>query len=256
MEKVPPAITIFGVRIDNVDLDEALQRLWSFFSRDRGQAVATVNPEFLMEARKNDQFRDALNASALCVPDGIGIRSVCLLKNIRLKGRVAGADLFLRVIQCAAETSKRVFFFGAKQGIAHTAAETLKRRFPSLIIAGAENEYDPLGVEREMNVVLQRIRTVAPDILFVALGAPKQELWIRQHLERLPSVKVAVGVGGTFDFYAGKIKRAPRLFQRLGFEWLWRLFLQPRRLKRIVTATILFPLSVFTTRSSIQRTRV
>ena len=247
METFFSRINILGTRIDNVTEAEALRRISALLDSGRTSMIATVNPEFLMEARHNTEFRSALNASILNVPDGFGIRLVCLWRGIRIKERVTGADVLVRMCQMASERHQGVFLFGAMDGVALAAAAELKRQFPNLVIAGAENEFDSDGQERSEEQVCERIRNAKPAILFVALGAPKQEFWIRKNLAKLPSVRVAMGVGGSFEYLSGDLRRAPQFFRRIGFEWLWRLLLQPGRWRRIVTAVFIFPWTVLRT---------
>lgn len=247
METHSPRIKILEVWIDNVTSDEALQRISELLRFENGSMVATVNPEFLMEARRNPEFRETLNEAALRVPDGFGLRLLCWFFGIRLKERVTGADLLVRVCDLAAKTQKRVFLFGAMKGIAAAAAQQLRQRFPNLVVAGAENEFEPDGRERSEEAVLERINNTSPDILFVALGAPRQEFWIKRNLTKLPTVKLAMGVGGSFEYLSGDLRRAPSFFRRSGLEWLWRLLLQPSRWRRIVTAVLIFPWTVLRT---------
>lgn len=247
MEAHPARITIFGVRIDNVTMRDAVSAARDMLRSGKDNVVATVNPEFLMEARQNEAFRSVLNRTSLNVPDGIGLKFVCWMRGVKLQERVTGADLLVAFAALAEEEKKRVFLFGAGHGVARAAADALQRTFPKLLLVGAENEYDEHGTRRSDNEVYRRINSAAPDLLFVALGAPKQELWIDAALSHMPSVRLAMGVGGSFEYLSNRVPRAPKMVQRLWLEWLWRLLLQPSRWKRIVTATILFPLTVFRT---------
>lgn len=251
METHPARIKILDVWIDNVTSDEALQRISELMMSEHGSMVATVNPEFLMEARRNSEFRKTLNDAALRVPDGFGLRLLCWLFGARVKERVAGADLLVRLCDFATKNQKRVFLFGAMKGIAGAAAQQLRQRFPNLVVAGAENEFEPDGRERSEEEVLERMNKTFPDILFVALGAPRQELWIKRNLTKLPTVKLAMGVGGSFEYLSGDLRRAPSFFRRSGLEWLWRLLLQPSRWRRIVTAVVVFPWTILSTKKAI-----
>lgn len=252
----PPRIEILGVRVDNCTMAEVVSRLRHALGAPHGELplgfhVVTVNPEFIMEAQRNEPFRRLINTASLVIPDGFGLQLMCKGFGYRLQGRVTGADLMVELARVAEEEGKAIFLFGAPDGVATQAAVELKRRFPSLVVAGAENEFDEHGNPRADSEVLDRIRRTSPEVLFVALGAPKQEEWIAAALPSLPTVRVAIGVGGSFDYLAGRLRRAPAILRALGLEWLWRLLLQPSRFGRIVTATIRFPLAILRRRNAI-----
>lgn len=240
---------ILGVRVDPVTMQECLDRMSVFLESEGQHHVVTVNPEYIMEARRNAKFRSVLNASPLAVPDGVGLRVAAIAQGRWLPERVTGADLTIRIAQIAAAKGKSLMLFGAESGIAKRAAISLRSTFPRLHIAGAENEENFLHHRRKESDVIARIRRRRPAVLLVALGAPKQDLWIARNLQHMPSVKVAMGVGGTLDYLAGVVPRAPRFLQRLGCEWLWRLVHEKperrgQRLRRVLIATVLFPFAV------------
>ncbi|MCK4919117.1 MAG: WecB/TagA/CpsF family glycosyltransferase [Candidatus Pacebacteria bacterium] len=161
-------------------------------------------------------------------------------KNI-LRFRTHGIDLVYKICESSSIKNKKIFFLGAGEGVAKKAAINLKKKYPNINIVGAEEGIKEKQESGNRNQdLIQRIDEANPDVLFVALGAPKQEIWIHENLKKLPSVKLAIGIGGSFDFISGKIKRAPIVFQKTGLEWLWRLFLEPKRIKRIYNATIKF----------------
>jgi len=255
-------IDILGVRIDDVAMNEAIARVEVMLADDKKHQIVTPNPEFAMLAQKDEAFRQILNEADLAIPDGIGIlaaakylamgaTSVPILRELQkiaqgfwvgfsllFKGiggareRVTGTDLMLKLCERAAQKGWRVFLLGGDVDVAQAAAKCLLAQFPSLRIAGTSSA-DPSS----------DFRLPTSDFLFVAYGAPKQEKWIAKNLTKIP-VKVAMGVGGAFDFITGKQKRAPTFVQKLGLEWLWRLSRQPRRLPRIFTAFPKFPLAV------------
>lgn len=237
---------ILGVRIDPLTMEESLVRIGSFFGSDQQHHIVTVNPEFIMEAQKNERFRSVLNKASLAVPDGVGLRFAALILKKWVPQRITGADLTIRIARLAAEQGIPIMLFGAEHGIAKRAALALQKMYPNLRIVGAENEENFLRYRRSDREVVARIRRRRPGVLFVALGAPKQDLWISEYLLQTPSVKIAMGVGGTFDYLAGVVPRAPLVVQRLGLEWLWRLAkekpaLRGKRFRRILTATVRFP---------------
>lgn len=240
-----PSISILGVRIHQITEEEAVQRTKEFLRSTKQHMIVTVNAEFIMEAQRSPIFRRLLNEADLSIPDGFGPRLVAWLQRTPLKGRVTGVDLSWRIASLAEQTGARLFLFGARHDVARRAARALIERYPKLTIVGAENEFSALGHRRAEEEVIKRIRRRKPDVLLVALGAPKQELWIAQHLHQLPSVKLAIGVGGTLDYMAGVVRRAPLVFRGIGLEWLWRLMIEPFRWKRVLNATILFPITFF-----------
>ena len=224
------SINILGVRVDNVNHTDALARV-EFFLREGGaHQIATVNPEFVVLAQTNSEFRRELNATALNVPDGVGLLWAARRLGTPLKERVTGQEMVDRIAALAAERSATVpvFFLGAREGIAERAANVLKEKYPSLQIAGCHAGSPAVEEERQ---IVERINASGAQILFVAYGPPKQEFWIARNVARL-NVKVAMGVGGTFDTLAGIAPRAPRWVREAGFEWTYRLLREPRRIKR------------------------
>ncbi|MFA5091994.1 MAG: WecB/TagA/CpsF family glycosyltransferase [Candidatus Paceibacterota bacterium] len=199
-------------------------------------------------ARKRPLFREALRSADLAIPDGTGLLWAARFLGKGLPARVTGTDMVGRICSLAAKEGRSVFLLGGRSGIAEMAADRLKTEYPDLLVAGAMSggsvEYDETGMPILDYEVERAINLAAPDILFVAFGHGNQEEWIHANLHRLPSVRVAAGIGGAFDFIAGKAKRAPAWMRKAGLEWLWRLILQPWRVGRIVTATVVFPLYV------------
>jgi len=221
-------LDILGVRMDAVTAAETLDMIERFVREGRPRQVVTVNPEFVMEAQTNEPFRRVLNGAALALPDGVGLLWAARILGHRLPERVAGSDLVPRIAERAAARGWRLFFLGAAPGVAERAAARLVARYPGLTVAGT---YAGSPAPAEEDDIVARVRKARPDILFVAYGAPAQDLWIGRNLERL-GVPVCMGVGGTFDFIAGVAKRAPLWVQRLGLEWLHRLIHQPWRWRR------------------------
>jgi N-acetylglucosaminyldiphosphoundecaprenol N-acetyl-beta-D-mannosaminyltransferase len=202
--------------------------------------VCTANPEFVMAAQGDREFFDLLNRADLVIPDGVGLQWAARWLGQSLPERVAGSDLIYALAELAARRGWSIFFLGAAEGVAQRAAEILQARGPGLKIAGAFAGSPRAEAE---SAIVARIRASQADILLVAYGAPAQDKWIARNRERL-GVPVSMGVGGAFDFVAGAAQRAPRWVQRLGLEWLHRLYRQPWRAGRIFTATVRFPLAV------------
>lgn len=235
---------LLGVPFDVVSLAQALDRTAAAIRGKSLFQVVTPGPEFVMAARHHDRFRSILSRADLSLPDGFGLVLAARFLGLPRLARISGMD-FLNVMFKRAEAEGwRFFFFGAQAGVAEQAAAKLLKRYPRLSVAGVESGWRH-WLRLPDTYVCWRIRRARPDILLVALGAPQQELWIDANRQRLGSIRVAMGVGGAFDFWSGRIRRAPRALQRLGLEWLWRLLQEPRaRWQRIVTAVFLFPLAM------------
>jgi N-acetylglucosaminyldiphosphoundecaprenol N-acetyl-beta-D-mannosaminyltransferase len=230
-------INFLGVQIDNLVLDDVLKKIDEFLNDGRQHYIVTPNPEMIVAAQKDKTFLEILNKADLAVPDGVGLIFASRYLKRSLPKRITGVDLMLDICQTAEQKNCSVYLLAAEEGLAKPGetAEALVRRFPKLKITG-----DMLSKEESGEEIINGINTAKPEILFVALGAGRQEKFIAGNLSKMPSVKIAMGVGGAFDFIAGKIKRAPKWIQKIGLEWLWRLFMQPWRWKRILTATIKF----------------
>lgn len=222
------SINILGVRVDKVTYPEALARVDSFLREGGGHQIATVNPEFVVMAQTSAEFRCVLNASALNVPDGVGMLWAARRLGVSLRERVTGQELVDRIANLAAGQEKSVFLLGAKEGIAVRAAKALEEKYAGLQIAGC---FAGTPTVEEEETIVKRVNDSGAQILFVAFGPPKQEFWIARNAARL-NVKVAMGVGGTFDTLAGIVPRAPGWMREAGFEWAYRLMREPRRIKR------------------------
>lgn len=234
---------ILGVPVDCVTESEAVQRI-SALCRSAGQFhIATPNPEMLVEATKNHEFKKVLQKTALNIPDGIGL-VWAMKKKLSAESsffeRVTGTDFLQKLASSESRLCppERIFLLGAAPGIAERAAAALRNLNPAIKEIGSWSG-SPRSEDEED--ILRRINTFSPSLLFVAFGAPKQDLWIARNLARVPSVKIAMGVGGAFDFLAKRRARAPQWMQKCGIEWLWRLFCEPKRIGRIVNAVIVFP---------------
>ena len=222
-------VVILNVRIDNVTYPDALAHLDTFLREPGLHQIATVNPEFVVMAQTDAEFRRVLNATALNVPDGVGLMWASRHLGTPLCERVTGQEMVHRIAALAAERGERVFLLGAREGIAERAAAALAARHPGLQIAGC---YAGSPAPEEEDEIVARVNAANARILLVAYGPPKQELWIARNAPRVQGVAVAMGVGGTFDTLAGIVPRAPEWMRRTGFEWTYRLVREPRRLKR------------------------
>lgn len=211
----------------------------SFVQSDEQHCVTTPNPEMIVAAQKNPEFMEALTRADLALPDGSGIVWALKRRGFREAARITGTDMMEAL--CMQRDFGPVFLLGAREGVADEAARALARKNPSLRIAGTFAGSPDATHDAELR---QKIVASGARAIFVAYGAPAQELWIARNLPHLPHVRLAMGIGGAFDFLAGRVKRAPKLLRSLHLEWLWRLILQPWRIRRIFTAVVVFPLRV------------
>lgn len=225
-------IELFGIVIHNVTMNEAVEGITGWLAGSGRHYVTTPNVDHVMRLQHDPEFRQIYRNASLVVADGMPIIWASRWLGKPLKERVSGADLLPKVCEVAAASGKTVFLLGGKDGIAERAAQNLQARFPSLRVVGAYGP--PFGFESdeaENQRIVRVINEAQPDILFVGLGAPKQEKWVARHLQQL-QIKVALCVGAGIDYVAGTLKRAPRWMQRVGLEWAWRLFQEPGRLWR------------------------
>ncbi len=224
------SVEILGVRVDDVTMTEAVASVETFIAVPRApcRQVATVNPEFIITARHNADFARVLAASDLNLPDGANLVRAARMLGRPLSERVAGSDLIWRLAERGAECGWQIFLLGAGEGVATQAAAKLSARYPALQIAGV---WSGSPNPQDEDSIVARVNTSGAQILLVAYGAPAQDLWIARNRARL-NTRVAMGVGGAFDFIAGRLPRAPLWMQRAGLEWLFRLARQPWRIRR------------------------
>ncbi|WP_342600182.1 WecB/TagA/CpsF family glycosyltransferase [Psychrobacillus sp. FSL H8-0483] len=217
---------ILGVKVNTENYDELIKKLFQRIDNNEKSLVVAINPEKLMKAKEDQSLKDLLNRAEFQIPDGIGVILASKLNKGNIKSRVTGIDMMDRIVREAARTRKSIFLYGAKPGVAEQAAEALQFTYPSLIVAGTQD-----GYEKDNEIVKNKINEAKPDILFVAMGSPRQEEWIEANRDQLhPSLYQ--GVGGSFDVLAGNIKRAPEFFQKTGLEWFYRLAKEPSRIQR------------------------
>jgi len=214
--------------VDDVTHDETLALVERFVAERAPHQICTVNAEFIVAAQRDDAFRRVINSAALCLPDGAGVLGAARRLGHPLRERVAGSDMVGQIAARAAERGWRVYLLGAAPGVADKAAAILQARNTGLLVAGT---FAGSPAPAEDDAIVARIRAAQPDVLFVAFGAPAQDMWIARNQPVLQA-PVAMGIGGTLDFIAGVAKRAPVWMQRLGLEWLHRLVREPWRLRR------------------------
>ncbi len=224
------SLFILGVRVDSLTLNQVLAYIEACINRGQSHQIVTVNPEFVMAAQSDAEFRRIINTSALALPDGVGVWWASRRLGRQLPERIPGVDLVERLAALSAERGYRLYFLGAMPGVAEKAVEVLRARYPGLAVAGTHSGSP--NPEHEAAIVTL-VQAACPHVLFVAYGAPAQDRWIARNLARL-QVPVCIGVGGTFDYIAGVHPRAPRWIRHLGLEWLHRLITQPWRWRRMM----------------------
>ncbi|MEA2661698.1 MAG: N-acetylglucosaminyldiphosphoundecaprenol N-acetyl-beta-D-mannosaminyltransferase [Chloroflexota bacterium] len=222
-----PRVNILGVGFDRVALVDAVAEIERRLDRGERTFVITANPEFVMLCRQDPEVADIAARADLVVPDGTGAVVAARLLGDPLPGRAPGRLLVDRLAALATDRGLSMFLLGATPGVAERAAARLRARHPDLRIAGTY----PGSAEDDDDVV-PRLAAAAPDIVLVAFGMPKQERWIARNLGSLPSVRLAVGVGGSLDYLAGTATPPPALVHAIGLEWLWRLARDPKRWRR------------------------
>lgn len=218
---------ILGVGIDDLTLDEAIEAGMALLEKPGFHYVVTPNPEFILSAKKDAAFRDVLNQADLALPDGIGVVYAAKILGRPLKGRAPGVDFAQGLMERLVQTGGSLYLLGAKPGVAEKAAENLRAAHPGLRICGVHD-----GYFKEDEPVIEDIRAAKADVVFVCLGAPKQELWMAQN-GPLTGAKLAVGLGGCLDVFAGNVQRAPEAWQKAGMEWFYRLIKEPSRIGRM-----------------------
>ena len=231
VKKADKSIEIYGVAISGTRMSQVLSKIW--LQRKEMLHVATVNSEYIMEARSNPRFREIL-AQCLCVADGWGVVWALRLAQSKLVERISGVAIVEEILNHASQRGEKVFLLGAGRGVAELAAREMKRKYPRAEISwygGAET----VSVEQseEASMTIAKINSVEPDYLLVAYGSPWQDIWIEDNRPYL-RVRVAMGVGGVIDEWAGVVKSCPSWLDRIGLKWAWRVVHEPWRWRRVL----------------------
>ncbi|MGI6374209.1 MAG: WecB/TagA/CpsF family glycosyltransferase [Patescibacteria group bacterium] len=251
-------VNILGIRLDNLKPSETLSQLKAWLNETEQHYLVTPNPEIILAAQKDPELVKVINQASLSLPDGIGLILVARLAGKKLI-RQTGSDLTPQVLALAMKQGSRVMILNRVDGL--SSASSLK---PVIQAQYPELDFKILDIERSAKLseeIKREINDYAPAILFNTLGFPEQEKLIAYNLEFLPTVKLALAVGGSFDYLSGRIDRGPKVFRQLGLEWLWRLLNAHRfensraRRRRIYRATIIFPLTVLRNYFSQLRTK-
>ena len=219
---------IMGITFDNVTMQQALVRAGEILAGDKTCYAVTPNAEIAYEALRDESLRALLNEADLVLPDGAGVVLASKILKTPLQQKVAGVDFADGLLGMLAQNGKSVYLLGSKPGIAELAAEKMREKHPGLTICGMRD-----GYFKDDAPVIAAINEAKPDVLFVCLGAPKQELFMKRHQNDL-SCRLMIGLGGSLDSFAGTVRRAPKWMIRANLEWLYRLYKEPKRFGRML----------------------
>lgn len=223
-------IKILDIKITKTDFNGAVQKFIDLLKESGTSTIYTPNPEIVMMAQEDEELKEVLFNGDLVIPDGIGLIYASKIYNLGLDERVPGIELMDEMIKYADKTKKKIFLLGAKPNVAKKAAKKINKEYKNVEIVGVHHGYFD---ESEELKVIDLINEKKPDILFVALGASRQEKWISKH-KKILNTSVAMGVGGALDVWAGNVKRAPEIFIKMHLEWFYRVLKQPTRIKRLI----------------------
>ncbi len=223
-------VNILGVNIDKVSIPEAVDKIFEMLDERKCHSVFTPNSEIILNAYKDAKFAEVLNSADLLTADGIGVVYASKILRNPIKSRAAGYDIACGVVDKISESGHRLYLFGGKPGIAEKAKKKIEEQYPFIQIVGTRNGY---FTDDESQRIVNEINSVGADIVFVCLGAPKQEKWIYENKDKVKA-RVMMGIGGSLDVFAGEVERAPEIWCRLGLEWLYRLIKEPWRFKRML----------------------
>jgi len=223
-------IKILGVPVDMVSVAEATEVFEGLMDKAGCSLIVTPNSEIIENASRDENLKTLIEGAELIIPDGIGIVYASKILNNPLKERVTGIDFLSVVLEYLENNGKSAYFLGSNHGTAELAAEKMKLKFPNLKIAGTHHGY--FGADDEAEIVAD-INKSGADFLCVAMGSPRQEKFIYNHMKEFTNVRTAMGVGGSLDVWTGTLKRAPEFYQKHGLEWLYRFIQEPSRYKRM-----------------------
>lgn len=217
---------ILGIDVSVTSYEDLKEAINEDIEKKKKSFIVAINPEKVLKARKNQELKDLLNKASYAIPDGVGIIYASKIKKGQIKSRITGIDCMDMLCGLASDKGYKVFLYGAKKEVIEKAKIKLEEKYKQIKIVGTID-----GYEKDDKKIVKQINESKADIIFVALGSPKQENWIMEHMEKL-NVFIFQGVGGSFDVISGNIKRAPLWMQKAGLEWLYRLIKEPKRIFR------------------------
>ena len=218
---------VLGIRFDDLTREEAAQAGAALLEEDKFHYVVTPNPEFILAAEKDSEFTQVLNGADLVLADGIGVVYSAKIQGTPLKGRVPGIEFATDMLRVLDGMGGRLYLLGSKPGVAEEAGRRITEQHPNIVLCGTQD-----GYFKDEEAVLLKVAAARPDLLFVCLGAPKQEKWMARW-GRHTGARLAIGLGGALDVFAGRVERAPQSWQKLGLEWAYRLKKEPQRAGRM-----------------------
>ncbi len=217
---------ILGINVCVTNYEELKNNVINDISNKKKSFIVAINPEKILKARKDESLKNLLNSATYQIPDGIGVVYASKLKRGRIRSRITGIDSMEMLCGISNELGYRIFMYGAKEEVIVKAKENLEAKYPNIKIVGTMN-----GYEKDNDKIVKTINESEADIIFVAMGSPKQELWITENMNNVCPY-IFQGVGGSFDVFSGNIKRAPKWMQKIGLEWFYRLIKEPKRIFR------------------------
>jgi N-acetylglucosaminyldiphosphoundecaprenol N-acetyl-beta-D-mannosaminyltransferase len=233
---------LLGCNIQSLKMTEAIDDLNNIIQNKQKCQVTYLNADCLNKSVSDIDYYNIIAQSERVFPDGIGVKIACKITGQKMIENINGTDMFPELCKLSVKQDYRLFFLGAKPGVVELMKKNVTERFPGIQVVGIQHGFFS---EDEIDLIINDINISNADLLFIAMGAPTQEKWIRQHIQKL-DCSVILGVGGLFDFNAGLISRAPFLLRRFGFEWIWRLMQEPKRMwKRYLLGNVLFVYRVF-----------
>ena len=230
---------VLGFEVDLYDFDTALQYVNQHLQTNKGMQIVTINPEMIEQGQKNNEFGRILNEADLIIPDGVGIKLALRIKGINQEN-IPGVEFAKKLIKLCELDGYTIGLLGAKEEVVQKTLSNLRNEFKNLPITYVHNGYFD---EQGKNIITQELKAISPRVVFVAMGAPKQELLIAELKEYMQET-IFIGVGGSFDVWSGMVKRAPKIWQKMGLEWLYRTIKEPSRFKRIFPTLPLFLIRV------------
>ncbi len=223
-------ISVLGVKVKDITVSETAELIEKFvLERDKPHLIVTLGTEMVMASQKDSDIRDLINGASLVCADGAGVVWGARKAGLKLREKAAGVEILEEVVKRSSESKLRIFLLGAKPGTAEKTAENLKKKYPNCNIVGTYH-----GYFKDDSEPIDIVKKAKPDVIFTALGFPKQEKWYLNHAKEL-DIPVGMGVGGSFDVLSGKIERAPMWMRKLSLEWLYRLIKEPSRFGRMMS---------------------
>ncbi|MBL8049477.1 MAG: WecB/TagA/CpsF family glycosyltransferase [Chthonomonas sp.] len=224
-----PTVQILGTPISTLDMEQTLEQLQKWIREDTPRLVITADATALVIAEEKPRFQEVLHKASLITADSVGVIWAMKRAGVKSPSKVSGVEIVDRLCEISSRTGIKLYFIGSEPGITDRAAEKMRLKYPGVNIVGTHHGFFPADSDE---VVAQEIARTQPDVIFAAMGMPRQEEFILRTME-ITRAKIGMGVGGSFDVFSGKTKRAPKLLQALRLEWLWRLMLNPSKISKV-----------------------